>query len=64
MNQLEEEKDARSDPDDRLMVLQMVYFYRYKICYHYPLQYRHQEETNTSANIEKLFKIHGRASEK
>ena len=63
MNQLEEERDARSDPDDPLMVLQMVYFYPYRICYYCPLQCRHLKEPKTTANIENILKNHGKASE-
>ena len=64
MNQLEEEKDARSDPDDPFNGTANGVFYPYKIRYHYSLQYRRQEQMNTSANIDKLFKFCRRASEK
>ena len=64
MNQLEEEEDARSDPDDPFNGTANGVFLLSKIHYHYPLQYVHQEGTKTTVNIEKLFKTHVKVLEK
>ena len=63
MKQLEEERDSRSDPDDRSTVLQMVSSYPYKIRYHCPLQYKHQNDKKIAARIRNLLKIRGKTSE-
>ena len=57
MKQLEEERDSRTDPDDRLTVQQMVFSNPYKIRYCCHLQYRHQKDKEITAKIQNIFKI-------
>ena len=63
MKQLEEEGTLEATQMTRSTVLQMVFFYPYKIRYHCPLQYRHQNNRKTTARIQNLLKICGKTSE-
>ena len=56
MNQLEEERDARSDPDDPFNgTANGVFLPLQDLCC--PLQYRHPKEMKMTANIANLLKI-------
>ena len=63
MKQLEEERNSRSDPDNHLMELQMVFSNPYKIRYHCHLQYRCQKDKEITAKTQNIFKIRGNTSE-
>ena len=57
MKQLEEERITEATQMTCSMVLRMVFFYPCEICYHYLLQYRHQNDMRTTARIENLLRI-------
>ena len=63
MNQLEEERDARSDPDDPFNSTANGVFLPLQDPLSLPLQCRCLKEMKTTANMENIFKIHGKASE-
>ena len=63
MNQLEEERDSRSYPDDPFNGTANGVFYPCRIHCHCPLQCRHQNDMETAVKIENLLKICGKMSE-
>ena len=63
MKQLEEKGIPEVTPMTHSMVLRMVSSYRCRIHYHYPLQYKHQNDKKITARVQNLLKILGKTSE-
>ena len=63
MKQLEEEETPEAIQMTHLMVLQMVFYNPYKICYHCHPRYRCQKDKEITAKIQNIFKICEKTSE-